>query len=102
MVGEPARPFHYWDKGMTSVVGRNAAVVQSGRLRVSGRLAYFFWALLHGFYVPGLRNRLSVTLTWIWSYATRRRAALLLVGEAPPPAEQTKPSPVHDEERVRR
>ena len=102
MAGEPARPFHYWDKGMTSVVGRNAAVVQSGRLRVSGRLAYFFWAFLHGFYVPGLRNRLSVTLTWIWSYATRRRAALLLVGEAPPPAEQTEPIPVHGEERVRR
>ena len=87
---------------MTSVVGRNAAVVQSGRLRVSGRLAYFFWAFLHGFYVPGLRNRLSVTVTWIWSYATRRRAALLLVGEAPPPAEQTEPIPVHGEERVRR
>jgi NADH dehydrogenase len=98
MVGEPGRPFHYWDKGVTSVVGRNAAVVQSGRLRVSGRLAYFFWAFLHGFYVPGLRNRLSVTLTWIWSYATRRRAALLLVGEAPPPAEQTERIPVHGDE----
>ena len=85
--GAPARPFRYWDKGMTSVVGRNAAVVESGRLRFSGRLAYFFWAFLHGFYVPGLRNRLSVTLTWIWSYATRRRAALLIIGEAPMPDE---------------
>jgi NADH:ubiquinone reductase (H+-translocating) len=102
MAGEPARPFHYWDKGMTSVVGRNAAVVQSGRLRVSGRLAYFFWAFLHGFYVPGLRKRLSVTLTWIWSYATRRRAALLLIGEASPPTEQTEPIPVQVEERVPR
>ena len=85
IAGEPARPFHYWDKGMTSIAGRNAAVVQSGRLRLSGRLAYFLWAFLHGFYVPGLRNRLSVALTWIWSYATRRRAALLLVGEPSSP-----------------
>jgi NADH dehydrogenase len=69
---------------MISRVGRNAAVVQSGRIRLTGRLAFFFWGLLHGFYVPGLRNRLSVTLTWIWSYATRRRAALLLIGEQAP------------------
>ena len=100
MGGEPACRFHYWDKGMTSIAGRNAAVVQSGRLRLSGPLAYFFWAFLHGFYVPGLRNRLSVALTWIWSYVTRRRAALLLVGE---PEEQPAPTiPFNAEERVPR
>jgi NADH:quinone reductase (non-electrogenic) len=105
IAGEQPRPFRYWDKGMTSIVGRNAAVVQSGRLRLSGRLAYFFWAFLHGFYVPGLRNRLSVTLTWIWSYATRRRAGLLLIDEPSPPAEEPEPArtiPLNIEERVRR
>ena len=96
LAGEPARAFHYWDKGMTSIAGRNAAVVESGRLRMSGRLAYFFWAFLHGFYVPGLRNRLSVALTWIWSYATRRRAGLLLVGEPSPTREQSaQPTPLN-------
>ena len=103
IAGEPASPFSYWDKGMTSIAGRNAAVVQSGRLRLTGRLAYFFWAFLHGFYVPGLRNRLSVTLTWIWSYATRRRTALLLVGEASPPgAPPGETIPKNVEERVPR
>lgn len=104
IAGEPPRPFRYWDKGMTSIVGRNAAVVQSGRLRLSGRLAYFFWAFLHGFYVPGLRNRLSVTLTWIWSYATRRRAGLLLI-DAPAPPQEPEPvrtSPLRLEESMRR
>jgi NADH dehydrogenase len=101
--GQPARPFRYWDKGMTSIAGRNAAVVQSGRLRLSGRLAYFFWAFLHGFYVPGLRNRLSVALTWIWSYATRRRAALLLVGESSPPLDHPAHTiPLDIEEKVPR
>jgi NADH:ubiquinone reductase (H+-translocating) len=102
MAGKPPRRFRYWDKGMTSMVGRNAAVVQSGRLRLSGRLAFFFWGFLHGLYVPGGRNRLSVTLTWIWSYATRRRAALLLVGEEPPPAAETAAIPVDVEGDVRR
>ena len=103
IAGEPARSFRYWDKGMTSIVGRNAAVVQSGRLRFSGRFAYFFWAFLHGFYVPGLRNRLSVTLTWIWSYATRRRAALLLIDEPSRPGEQpAEPIPLIVEKTLRR
>ena len=82
IAAKPSRSLRYWDKGMTSMVGRNAAIVQSGRLRLSGRLAFFLWGFLHGLYVPGLRNRLSVSLTWVWSYATRRRAALLLIGDS--------------------
>ena len=83
--GRPPRRFRYLDKGMTASVGRNAAVVQVGPIRFSGRVAFFFWRFLHALYVPGLRNRLSVILTWIWTYATRRRGALLLIGEPPPP-----------------
>jgi NADH:quinone reductase (non-electrogenic) len=81
--GKPPRPFQYWDKGMTSMVGYNAAILQSGRIRLRGTLAFFLWGTLHGYYVPGFRNRLSLRLTWLWSWATRRRAALLLIGEAP-------------------
>ena len=79
--GKPSRPFRYWDKGMTSMVGYNAAILQSGRIRITGGLAFFLWGALHGYYVPGFRNRLSLRVTWIWSWATRRRAALLLIGE---------------------
>jgi NADH dehydrogenase len=81
--GKPSRRFRYWDKGMTSMVGYNAAVLQSGRLRITGVPAFLLWGALHAYYVPGLRNRLSLRLTWLWSWATRRRAALLLIGETP-------------------
>lgn len=81
---KPSRPFRYWDKGMTSMVGYNAAVLQSGRLRITGALGFVLWGTLHGYYVPGFRNRLSLRVTWLWSWATRRRAALLLLGEASP------------------
>jgi NADH dehydrogenase len=101
--GELARPFRYWDKGMTASVGRDAGVVQAGRIRFSGRLAFFAWGSLHSLYVPGWRNRLSVNLNWIWSYATHRRAALLLIAEPSPPAEsRARPIPEHVEERLRR
>lgn len=79
LAGRPSRPFRYRDKGMTSVVGYNAAVLQSGRIRLKGGLAFFLWGALHAYYLPGLRNRLSLRLTWFWSWLTRRRAALLLI-----------------------
>src|SRR5512133_1009957 len=91
LAGEQSRPFHYRNKGMTASVGRNAAVVQAGPIRFGGRAAFFFWRFLHALYVPGLRNRLSVILTWIWTYATRRRAALLLTGANAPSGEAGQP-----------
>ena len=91
LAGKPPRAFHYRNKGMTASIGRDAAVVQAGPIRFGGRPAFFFWRFLHALYVPGLRNRLSVTLTWIWTYATRRRAALLLVGEPTPSSEPIQP-----------
>jgi NADH dehydrogenase len=86
--GKPPRRFRYWDKGMTSMVGYNAAILQSGRIRIKGGLAFLLWAALHGYYLPGFRNRLSLRLTWIWTWLTRRRAALLLIEETPTPAER--------------
>ena len=93
----PPRQFRYLDKGMTASVGRNAAVVQVGPIRFGGRAAFFIWRFLHALYVPGLRNRLSVILTWIWTYATRRRGALLLIGEPPPPSQPAPVEPDHAE-----
>jgi NADH:quinone reductase (non-electrogenic) len=86
--GGPSRPFRYWDKGMTASVGRDAGIVQTGHLRFSGHLAFFAWGVLHSLYVPGWRNRLSIDLNWLWSYATHRRAALMLIGDTPPAQEQ--------------
>jgi NADH:quinone reductase (non-electrogenic) len=98
---KPSRRFRYWDKGMTSTIGYNAAILQSGRVRLTGGLAFLLWGALHAYYVPGLRNRLSLRLTWLWSWATRRRAALLLIGEPepePPPndADAAKPTATRD------
>jgi NADH:quinone reductase (non-electrogenic) len=87
LAGKRPRRFRYWDKGMTSMVGYNAAVLQSGRIRLRGGLAFLVWGALHAYYVPGFRNRLSLRVTWIWSWVTRRRAALLLIGETQIPDE---------------
>src|SRR5713101_951824 len=40
-------PFRYFDKGTMAVVGKGFAVLQSGRLRLSGFLAWLAWATVH-------------------------------------------------------
>lgn len=42
-----------------AITGRNAAIVQTGRLRLTGRLAWIAWGFLHLTYLPGTINRMT-------------------------------------------
>ena len=65
-----------------------AAVVQIGRWKLSGALAWWFWLWAHVFFLIGFRNRLVVMLNWTWAYWTYQRAARIILGDdrEPPPA----------------
>ncbi|HJZ95005.1 MAG TPA: NAD(P)/FAD-dependent oxidoreductase [Candidatus Solibacter sp.] len=75
----PIGPFRYFDKGNLAVVGRNFAVLQSGKVHASGFLAWFVWAFVHLQFLaePGLR--VSVFLQWAWTYLTGQRGSRLIV-----------------------
>ncbi|MBB3206344.1 NADH dehydrogenase [Rhodopirellula rubra] len=75
------RPFHYLDKGQVATIGRRRAVMQSGRLRLKGTLAWLGWLLIHILYLNGFRNRFFVFLSWAWSYVTFGRGARLIVAK---------------------
>ena len=49
-----------------------------GRLRFTGRLAWWLWGITHIFFLIGLRNRLTVALSWLWIYTTGQRSARLI------------------------
>jgi len=74
-------PFRYHDLGQMATIGRSRAVAEFGRLRLSGRLAWWFWLLVHIYRLSGFRNRLSVLVQWAWSYLTFGRGARLIVGK---------------------
>ena len=76
--GLPA--FRYRDFGILATVGRSHAVAQFGRLRVSGLAAWLLWSFAHVYFLIGFRNRLSVALTWGWSYLTFQRGTRLITG----------------------
>ena len=75
---EPKRPFRYFDKGNMAVVGKNFAVLESGRLRMSGFVTWLVWVFLHLMSLPQLQNRLRVQRQWLWSYFTGQRSSRLI------------------------
>jgi len=74
-------PFRYRDFGSLATVGRRAAVVELGGFRLKGAFAWLFWCVAHIWFLIGFRNRLQVTLDWIWAYLTFERGARLITGD---------------------
>lgn len=80
IAGKPAPgPFRYFDKGNMAVVGKGFAVLQSGRVHLSGLLAWFAWAGVHLQFLAQSSLRVSVFLQWVWTYLTGQRGSRLIV-----------------------
>ena len=76
---KPLEDFSYLDKGSLATIGRRKAVLQFGKIRLAGQLAWFAWLFIHIFYLIGFRNRLIVFMDWTWNYFTFSRGARLIV-----------------------
>lgn len=63
-------PFEYRDKGSMATIGRDRAVVDIGKIHLSGRLAWFAWLFVHLMTLLGMRNRTVVFINWMWNYFT--------------------------------
>ena len=72
-------PFSYFDKGNMAVVGKGFAVLQSGKVHVSGFGAWLTWAAVHLQFLATSSLRLAVFLQWIWTYVTGQRGSRLIV-----------------------
>ena len=68
--GKPLQPFKYRDKGSMATIGRHKAVVEVGKFRMTGPLAWYAWLWLHLFYLLGGRNKIGTIADWTWNYLT--------------------------------
>ena len=75
----PPGPFSYFDKGSMAVVGKGFAVLQSGKVQISGFGAWLTWAAVHLQFLATSSLRLSVFLQWVWTYVTGQRGDRLIV-----------------------
>jgi NADH dehydrogenase len=72
------RPFRYKNVGSLATIGKRAAVVDFGWIKLTGRLAWWIWGVAHIYFLIGLRHRLAVALSWLWIYITGQRSARLI------------------------
>ena len=86
---QPRKNFRYFNKGDLATIGRSRAIADFGKVRFSGRLAWFLWLFVHIMYLVGFRNRLSVLLQWSYAYFTYQRGVRLItdVERYKPPTE---------------
>ena len=71
-------PFRYTDKGSMATIGRSRAIAWTGRMHLSGFVAWLAWLFVHIWFLVGFRSRIVVMFTWFWSYVTYRRGARLI------------------------
>ncbi|HTO67035.1 MAG TPA: NAD(P)/FAD-dependent oxidoreductase [Bradyrhizobium sp.] len=76
--GETLPPFRYKHAGSLAQIGKRLAVIDFGRIKLRGAIAWWIWGLAHIYFLIGLRNRLAVAMSWLWIHARDQRAARLI------------------------
>ena len=71
--------FRYRDAGALATIGRNRAVAEIFRLKVTGFVGWAIWGAAHVYFLIGFKNRLFVMLNWLWSYITWQRGVRLIL-----------------------
>jgi NADH dehydrogenase len=78
VAGRPTdKPFLYRDLGSAAYIGRGHALVEFGPVRLSGRLGWILWGVIHIAFLTGYRNRGAALLTWLTTLAAGRRRELV-------------------------
>jgi NADH dehydrogenase len=88
IAGKPYKPFHYSDFGTMATIGRDAAIMQLQQFKLSGWSAWMVWGVVHIMFLTGFRNRISVFITWVWTYLTYGLGARIIMHQENPDADK--------------
>ncbi|HXU99682.1 MAG TPA: NAD(P)/FAD-dependent oxidoreductase [Caulobacteraceae bacterium] len=80
----PPPPFRYRHEGSLATIGRNRAIIDFGRIKLKGPLAWWLWGVAHIYFLIGTRSRLAVALNWLWAYARNEPSAWIITGPIAP------------------
>ncbi len=79
LAGQPRPgPFRYRHQGNLATIGRRAAVIDFGRVKLKGALAWWIWGIAHIYFLIGTRSRLAVAWSWLWIYMSGQHSARLI------------------------
>lgn len=78
LAGNTLPPFRYSHAGSLAQIGKRLAVIDFGKFKLRGTIAWWIWGIAHIYFLIGLRHRLSVALSWLWIYLRDQRPARLI------------------------
>ncbi len=80
IAGRPRVPFHYFDKGIMAMIGRNAAVAEVGprHHQLEGAIAFAAWLGVHVALLTTSRAKVEVFIDWAWNYFGNVRGIQIL------------------------
>jgi NADH:ubiquinone reductase (H+-translocating) len=81
MRGGKTDAFHYRNYGKLATIGRKRAVIDFGRVHLTGFPAWVLWSVAHVYFLVGFRNRFVVGAGLLWNYLTFARHARLITGD---------------------
>lgn len=78
--GQPHTAFHYRDKGIMAMIGRNAAIAEVGERRheLEGAVAYSMWLGVHLALLASLQVKIETFIDWMWDYFSKGRGPQLI------------------------
>lgn len=77
--GKELVTFEYNDKGSLATIGKNKAVVEIGKFKVQGAIAWYIWMFVHLFSLVGFGNKVMVFFNWTMNYFNSERSARLIL-----------------------
>lgn len=82
LIGKPMLPFRYLNKGSMATIGRNLAVAEIGKFKLSGKIAWIVWLFVHLMSLVGFGNRIFVFYSWMISYFSYDKSNRFIIGNS--------------------
>ncbi|MDX3925215.1 MAG: NAD(P)/FAD-dependent oxidoreductase [Shinella sp.] len=76
--GRMPERFRYVHQGSLATIGRRAAIIDFGRIKLKGALAWWIWGIAHIYFLIGTRSRFAVAWSWLWTFLSGQHSARLI------------------------
>ncbi|MCV9960932.1 NAD(P)/FAD-dependent oxidoreductase [Pararhizobium sp. BT-229] len=76
--GSESAVFRYRHQGSLATIGKRSAIIDFGRFKMKGTLAWWIWGIAHIYFLIGTRSRFAVAWSWLWIYLSGQHSARLI------------------------
>ncbi|NLS04796.1 NAD(P)/FAD-dependent oxidoreductase [Rhizobium sp. P32RR-XVIII] len=73
-----AAPFRYSHQGSLATIGKSAAIIDFGSIKLKGWVAWWVWGIAHIYFLIGTRSRFAVAWNWLWIFLSGKHSARLI------------------------